>query len=113
MAFATVCIGGPSDLERLSARFSFRDLPDFLDIACRGDLSDIVGPSIGGLMVVPVLWTLRRIPETGMQSLPIEFWLSRKIFRSCTRDQRIGIADTRVCCPAFGALNEQLSQRDW
>src|SRR5690606_1141123 len=35
-------------LARFSARFSLRDLPDFLDIVCRGDLSDIVGPSIAG-----------------------------------------------------------------
>jgi hypothetical protein len=26
---------------RFAARFSFRDLPDFLVIVCRGDLSDI------------------------------------------------------------------------
>jgi hypothetical protein len=34
-----------ADLAFLSARFSFRDLPDFFVIPCRGDLSDIVGPS--------------------------------------------------------------------
>ena len=28
----------------LAARFSLRDFPDFLDIPCRGDLSDIAGP---------------------------------------------------------------------
>jgi hypothetical protein len=28
----------------LAARFSFRDLPDFLVIVCRGDLSDIANP---------------------------------------------------------------------
>lgn len=28
-------------LARFAARFSFRDLPDFLVIVCRGDLSDI------------------------------------------------------------------------
>lgn len=31
-------------LTRLSARLSFNDFPDFLLIACRGDLSDITGP---------------------------------------------------------------------
>jgi hypothetical protein len=33
----------------LAARFSFRDLPDFLVIVCRGDLSDIANPLIWGL----------------------------------------------------------------
>jgi hypothetical protein len=33
---------------RLTARFSFSDLPDFLLIACLGDLSVIVDPSIWG-----------------------------------------------------------------
>lgn len=41
-------------LERLSARFSFRDLPDFLVMVCRGDLSDIATPSLWGPMSVPV-----------------------------------------------------------
>ena len=35
---------------RLAARFSFSDFPDFLDIVCRGDLSDIAAPfTMGGL----------------------------------------------------------------
>ena len=38
---ASVCEIWPA-LARFSARFSFRDLPDFLVIVCRGDLSDIV-----------------------------------------------------------------------
>jgi hypothetical protein len=33
----------------LAARFSFRDLPDFLVIVCKGDLSDIANPLIWGL----------------------------------------------------------------
>lgn len=38
----------PLDLARLSARLSFRDLPDFLVIVLRGDLSDMaVNPSVG------------------------------------------------------------------
>lgn len=37
-----------SDLERLSARFSFNDFPDFLVKPWRGDLSDNVGPLIRG-----------------------------------------------------------------
>lgn len=32
----------------LSARFSFKDFPDFLLIACRGDLSAITDPFIMG-----------------------------------------------------------------
>jgi len=35
-----------ADLAFLSARFSFKDFPDFLDIACRGDLSDTAGPLV-------------------------------------------------------------------
>ena len=38
----------------LAARFSFRDFPVFLDIVCRGDLSDIAGPLIMGAWVVPI-----------------------------------------------------------
>jgi len=57
--FTTVTAVELSLFERLSARFSFKDLPDFFDIACRGDLSDIVGPSIGGLRAVPVRVTVR------------------------------------------------------
>lgn len=52
--------------------------------------------------MVPVSRTLRRIPETGLQILPVEVWLSRRIFRSCTSVRRIGIATTRVRCPAIG-----------
>lgn len=40
----------PADFPRLSARFSFNDFPDFLVMDCRGDLSDITGPSYGGLI---------------------------------------------------------------
>jgi hypothetical protein len=36
-------------LLRFAARFSFRDLPDFLVIVCRGDLSDILALRYGGL----------------------------------------------------------------
>ena len=36
-------------LPRFAARFSFRDLPDFLVIVCRGDLSDILALRYGGL----------------------------------------------------------------
>jgi hypothetical protein len=42
-----------ADLAFLSARFSFKDFPDFLDIACRGDLSDTAGPLIYGGLVGP------------------------------------------------------------
>jgi len=38
----------------LSARFSLSDLPDFLVIDCRGDLSDMSGPSISEPCMVPV-----------------------------------------------------------
>jgi hypothetical protein len=37
-----------SDLARFTARFSFRDLPDFFVMLERGDLSDMAGPSIWG-----------------------------------------------------------------
>lgn len=37
----------PLDFAFLSARFSFRDLPTFLLMACRGDLSLMVAPSSG------------------------------------------------------------------
>ena len=40
-------------LSCLSARFSFNDFPDFLLIACRGDLSDMVGPFVVGAWWVP------------------------------------------------------------
>jgi len=35
------------DFAFLSARFSLSDFPDFFDMDLRGDLSDIIGPSIG------------------------------------------------------------------
>jgi hypothetical protein len=41
-------------LARFAARFSFRDLPDFLVIVCRGDLSDITALLIWGPVLVPV-----------------------------------------------------------
>lgn len=34
-------------LARLSARFSFSDLPAFLDRCCRGDLSAMAAPKLG------------------------------------------------------------------
>lgn len=37
-----------SVLARFSARFSLRDLPVFLDMLCRGDLSDMTGPFFRG-----------------------------------------------------------------
>ena len=37
------------DFAFLSARFSLSDFPDFIDMDLRGDLSDIIGPSIGNL----------------------------------------------------------------
>lgn len=43
-----------SAFARLAARFSFKDLPDFLAMVCRGDLSDIAGPLIWGPVLVPV-----------------------------------------------------------
>ena len=36
-----------SSFARLSARFSFRDFPAFLDMCCRGDLSAIAAPCSG------------------------------------------------------------------
>jgi hypothetical protein len=42
----TVC---SLDFTFLSARFSLSDFPDFFDMDLRGDLSDIIGPSIGNL----------------------------------------------------------------
>jgi hypothetical protein len=36
-----------------AVRFSFSDLPDFLVIVCRGDLSDITDPLFHGAWVVP------------------------------------------------------------
>jgi hypothetical protein len=42
----TVC---SLDFAFLSARFSLSDFPDFFDMDLRGDLSDIIGPSIGNL----------------------------------------------------------------
>lgn len=41
-------VGVWSVLARFSARFSLRDLPGFLDMLCRGDLSDMTGPFIRG-----------------------------------------------------------------
>jgi hypothetical protein len=46
-------------LARLTARFSFRDLPDFFVILCRGDLSDIIGPFLIWGLVGPDSLTLR------------------------------------------------------
>ena len=40
---------GSLDFAFLSARFSLSDFPDFFDMDLRGDLSDIIGPSIGNL----------------------------------------------------------------
>jgi CRISPR-associated protein Cse1 family len=42
----TVC---SLDFAFLSARFSLSDFPDLFDMDLRGDLSDIIGPSIGNL----------------------------------------------------------------
>lgn len=44
LMFNTLSPGAPSDLARLSARFSFNDFPDFFAMDWRGDLSDTVGP---------------------------------------------------------------------
>jgi hypothetical protein len=43
-----------SDLARLSARFSFSDLPDFLAIVWRGDLSATLTPRELGAWMVPI-----------------------------------------------------------
>jgi hypothetical protein len=48
-------------LARLSARFSFSDLPDFLAIACLGDLSDIAAPFDEGAGSGPDPSTLRSL----------------------------------------------------
>ena len=50
------CIGGrgaEGSLGGLTARFSFKDFPDFLLMACRGDLSDITGPLDHGGLIGP------------------------------------------------------------
>ena len=44
---------------RLTARFSLSDLPDFLVILCRGDLSAMVGPFDVGAYSGPGFSTLR------------------------------------------------------
>ena len=60
LLLSTLSVALPSDLARLSARFSFRDLPAvFFVIDWRGDLSATWGPSIGGLWTVPLSWTVR------------------------------------------------------
>ena len=46
----------------LSTLFSFNDFPDFLLIACRGDLSDIAEPFVMGAWWVPLL---RLYPRGG------------------------------------------------
>ena len=46
----------------LSTLFSFNDFPDFLLIACRGDLSDIAEPFVMGAWWVPFL---RLYPRGG------------------------------------------------
>ena len=49
----------------LAARFSFRDFPDFLDIVCRGDLSDIFSPLDCGGLDGPDSVTLLLLPGGG------------------------------------------------
>lgn len=72
----------------LSARFSFNDFPDFLLMACRGDLSDIAGPFIMGAWLVPVprlyptarsWWGFFRPAPTpwGVSSLKLEIQAAR------------------------------------
>lgn len=41
-------------LARFAARFSLRDLPDFLVMLCRGDLSAMRAPLMWGPVLVPV-----------------------------------------------------------
>lgn len=41
-------VDAESVLARFAARFSLRDLPDFLVMLCRGDLSDMTGPLVRG-----------------------------------------------------------------
>ena len=48
-----------ADLACLSSRFSFKDFPDFLVMACRGDLSDIAGPFVSWGLVGPDSLTIR------------------------------------------------------
>src|ERR1700712_2823852 len=49
LRFSSLSVGDAwSPSVRLSARFSLRDLPDFLDILDRGDLSAIASPLIWG-----------------------------------------------------------------
>ena len=47
-----------ADFSCFAARFSFKDLPDFLDMPCRGDLSDIAGPFDCGGLIGPDFLTL-------------------------------------------------------
>src|SRR5580693_6301516 len=70
-----------SALVRLSARFSLRDLPDFFFIVWRGDLSDIVAPSFGGL-VGPNPLTLRLRSIRGLASIGRMATLRRPLY-SC------------------------------
>ena len=68
-------------LTRLSARLSFNDFPDFLLIACRGDLSDIIGPFIVGAWSVPIGRSYLRGAPAGLEK--------------------------RGCCVAAGALRRR------
>jgi hypothetical protein len=45
--------GSGRQLDVLGGALPFQDLPDFLAIVCRGDLSDIADPLILGARLVP------------------------------------------------------------
>src|SRR5690349_13735331 len=74
-----VCDKSPMDasraaLVRLSARFSLSDLPDFLLIVCRGDLSDIMAPSYGAWLVPG------SVDDTPRRGERKALWAARKPF---------------------------------
>jgi hypothetical protein len=57
---------------RLAARFSFNDFPDFLDMVCRGDLSDIAAPFDHGGLVGPDCLTILLWRSTGVRAAAAE-----------------------------------------
>lgn len=79
----------PSDFDFLSARFSFRDLPDFFVMLLRGDLSDIASPLIGNLSG-PGTATLRSRqlltpqPPSTCAEPPLAAWPDNRHHRSET-----------------------------
>ena len=127
VALTTVSPGERSDLLRLSARFSLRDLPDFFDIAWRGDLSDIVRPPIAGLMVGPICRTLRRnMRRGGWQAaysetiragraavilMTLDGW--RRIRISHAQDRMPSCLHHKIFRPCGGRVSAEAAQASW